>query len=351
MNPNKNINLILGGGGVKGIAFIGALQRARQEKYCFKNFAGVSAGSIVGSLMASGFSPFELVKILEELRFEKIKMEEVIKRVPVISQYKDYMLSSEAYRKYDVKSFFNYYDHDTHLRNDELLGFEGSRGNVFKSIITFCKEGCLFDGDYLEEWIYKVLKQKGVVTFADLRGGVADEVNPMGYKVRMTAVDANRGKLVVLPDDIIFYDMNPDRLEVSKAVRMSSSVPFVFKPVVVRRKEGTNIKSYNLVDGGVLDSLPFWLVSNLEKNRYKNIGIKLIKTKNGIIKPDTPLKVLKHIISSVHDFGVPDNIDFSDRNIIKINTGGISFLDFDLSIKEKEFLIKAGNDTAEKFFS
>jgi len=32
----------------------------------------------------------------------------------------------------------------------------------------------------------------------------------------MTAVDANRGRIVVLPDDISYYGIDPDRLEVAK---------------------------------------------------------------------------------------------------------------------------------------
>jgi len=46
--------------------------------------------------------------------------------------------------------------------------------------------------------VYKTLKRKGIKTFADLRGGRTDRTNPNGYKVRMTAVDANRGRIVVL---------------------------------------------------------------------------------------------------------------------------------------------------------
>jgi len=40
----------------------------------------------------------------------------------------------------------------------------------------------------------------------------------------MTAVDANRGRIVVLPDDISYYGIDPDRLEVAKAVRMTEAV-------------------------------------------------------------------------------------------------------------------------------
>jgi len=48
--------------------------------------------------------------------------------------------------------------------------FTGYRRNLLKNIVTYSKEGCLFDGDYLEEWVYKTLKRKGIKTFADLRG-------------------------------------------------------------------------------------------------------------------------------------------------------------------------------------
>ncbi|MFZ5987255.1 MAG: patatin-like phospholipase family protein [Bacillota bacterium] len=350
-------NLVLSGGGVKGIAFIGALEIFAQRGWQFYNIAGVSAGAIVGSILAAGYSPLELRKILDSFVFEKIKISDIPVRVPIISKYMNY---NNGFRSHADEGY------EMLLTLEELInsnskvftgGLSNMRGNLFDCIHKLCKQGCLFDGDYLEEWISKVLAKKGVRTFGDLRGGLADRVNPSGYRMRMTAVDATRAKVVVLPDDIAFYGINPDSLEVAKAVRMSASVPFVFKPVELKKSEGNFVMTYNLVDGGVFDKFPFWLIehkADYSLGRHQDfniptIGMRLVGNKS-IISLDTPLTILKGIISSIHDIGVPQKLLFDHEYYIKINTSNISFLDFDLSDNEMNQLINSGRDAALKFF-
>lgn len=47
-------DLVLEGGGVKGIALLGAVQRLMAGGYRFRRVAGSSAGAIVGALVAAG---------------------------------------------------------------------------------------------------------------------------------------------------------------------------------------------------------------------------------------------------------------------------------------------------------
>jgi len=150
----------------------------------------------------------------------------------------------------------------------------------------------------------------------------------------MTAVDANRGRIVVLPDDISYYGIDPDRLEVAKAVRMSTSVPFAFKPVEVLKKDGGSVKKHYLVDGGVLDNLPVWLIQ-------PSMAIPLIvcelKGRDKLFSIMTPLNILKGLVSAVHDFGIPNIKHYKNSYLVRIYTGDISFLDLKLSEKDKNF--------------
>src|SRR5215212_391067 len=60
------------GGGVKGIALVGALEAAREhgiERWV--NVAGTSAGAIIASLLAVGYEPRELRRILEETNYDQ----------------------------------------------------------------------------------------------------------------------------------------------------------------------------------------------------------------------------------------------------------------------------------------
>lgn len=338
-------NLILSGGGIKGIAYIGMFEAAEEKGFNFRNIAGVSAGAMVGAFSGAGYKACELKDILYEFDFEKAKIQNVALQVPAIERFVDYYENSRYVGEKNFESFLKLGAVQT-VSIDNSSGmdekFSGYRGSFFKNVITYSKEGSLFDGDYIEEWIYKTLLRKGVKTFADLRGGKPDKSNPNGYKVRMTTVDANRGRIVVLPDDISFYGIDPDRLEVAKAVRMSSSVPFAFKPVEIYKKVGSKTKKHYLVDGGVLDNFPLWLI---EGSRTPLIGC-VLRGKNKIFSIMTPFNILKGLISAVHDFGIPHAKHYKNCFVVRINTGDVSFLDFNLSDKEKEYLINSGRRAA-----
>jgi NTE family protein len=241
---------------IRGIAYSGAYEVAEKRGYSFVNIAGVSAGAIAGSVIGAGYSAATFKELIGSFDYEKIKVDEIPKRVPVVARYiqfsREYRYPPEVLVKFFLCQPVNF-ERTTEYQGYNP-GFNGNRAALIKNIVTYSKEGCLFDGDYLEEWIYGMLKNRGIRTFGDLKSGLPDEVNPSGYKVRVLAVDATREKVIVLPDDAIFYGINPDDLEVAKAVRMSASVPFAFKPVELKKKEGNIIKSYNIVDGGVLDN-------------------------------------------------------------------------------------------------
>ena len=53
-------DLVCKGGGVKGIALLGAIYYLEEKGYTFQNFAGTSAGAIVSSLLAVGYTGKEL---------------------------------------------------------------------------------------------------------------------------------------------------------------------------------------------------------------------------------------------------------------------------------------------------
>lgn len=64
-------SLVLEGGGIKGIAHVGALQAIKEKEVCIKHIAGTSAGSQVATLYAAGFSQSEIKEIMEKTPFKK----------------------------------------------------------------------------------------------------------------------------------------------------------------------------------------------------------------------------------------------------------------------------------------
>lgn len=59
-----DITLVLGGGGIKGIAHIGVLHVLEQAKLSIRAIAGTSAGSIVGALYAAGYKARQIEHII-----------------------------------------------------------------------------------------------------------------------------------------------------------------------------------------------------------------------------------------------------------------------------------------------
>lgn len=64
----KKLGLVLGGGGLKGLAHIGVLQVLAENNIPVASLSGTSAGSIIASLLAAGMSPYEMERVVLNLR-------------------------------------------------------------------------------------------------------------------------------------------------------------------------------------------------------------------------------------------------------------------------------------------
>ena len=336
----KRLSIVMSGGGVKGIAYAGIFDVIRRKGFLPVNLAGVSSGAIAAALGGAGYNAEEMWNTLEALELEKFNPNTIEKRVPAVRYFAAYASKSKLRPAESVEDFLNQYaNRGRYMRRDR----SDMRRGIIQGIVKLCKDGCLFDGDRLEEWIAEALRKKGIRTFADLRGGRPDKNNPSGYKVRMTGVDCNRMKIVTLPDDAAFYGIDPDDLEVARAVRISTAVPFAFKPVVISKKEENSTVHYNLVDGGVFDSFPTWLMGD---GGIPIAGFRLYSSEKKVINLKTPLSVFKSLVTAVHDIGVPEGNPAVLAYTGEIDTGSVHFLDFDLSPEQKESLFESGRKAA-----
>ncbi|HEX7065086.1 MAG TPA: patatin-like phospholipase family protein [Bacillales bacterium] len=193
------IDGVFSGGGMKAIALVGALQVMEERGYSFRQVAGTSAGALVAALVASGYRSSEVTKIMKETEFSKL------------------------------------------LDNKKtMIPFPFMRW-----LRVYWKLG-MYKGDALEKWIRKLLRDKGVDTFADLPEG----------SLKVVASDLSKGRILVIPDDLERYGILPEKFSVARAVRMSSGLPFFYEPILLYDRTGG--KSV-IVDGGVLSNFPLWL--------------------------------------------------------------------------------------------
>src|SRR5438552_4198791 len=71
----QRADLVLEGGGVKGVGLLGAVLTLAEAGYSFPRVAGTSAGAIVASLVTAyqkaGFDLHELVEVMNDVRYER----------------------------------------------------------------------------------------------------------------------------------------------------------------------------------------------------------------------------------------------------------------------------------------
>lgn len=269
--------LIFEGGGVKGIAYTGALQKLEElgvlEK--IKYVSGTSAGSQAALLVACGYSAEEIEKHIMDAPFTK------------------FLDSSWGFIRDIYRLIFKY-------------GF--------------------YKGEYLEKYIDNlVFKKIGIknINFENL-------YNKTGIELRITGTCLTTNKL-----EWFDYKLTP-KMSVSKAVLISSSIPFIFKPVIHENKL--------YVDGGCLNNMPTnafdgksTLALNLE-DCYESLDIKNFKQFSESLI-NTVLKKANYKEKII-------NVDTID-----INTGKISAVNFNLSKEDKLNLKENGYKAVTDFLS
>lgn len=286
-----DIDGVFSGGGIKGLALIGAYQAIEERGLRFKRVAGTSAGAIVAAFIAAGYSSNELKDIMEEANIKKLLDPNAGISIPFIKWFRIY------YR----------------------LG--------------------LYKGAVLENWIEQKLKARGIYTFADLPE----------KSLRVIASDLSNGRLLVLPDDLEKYGIAPETFPVARAIRMSASLPYFFEPVKLRSLEGISL----LVDGGVLSNFPMWLFDreNVKKIRPV-IGVKL--SHNSIERPknkvNNAIELYSALFQTMKDAHDSRYISRKhEKNIIFIPTEGVQTTEFELSKEKKNELIQMGKYQGELF--
>ncbi|RKL66663.1 phospholipase [Salipaludibacillus neizhouensis] len=280
------------GGGVRGIAFIGAIQAMEEEKVEWERLAGTSAGAVIAALLASGYKSYEIRDRLSEIDFSKLRGRTILNRVPIFGIFLELIV---------------------HL-------------GVYKN-------------DYLETWVDTLLSEKGIKTFADLPDG----------KLKIIASDVSSGQMLILPDDLDRYRMTPADLKVSTAVMMSASLPFFFRPVIWKSKDRN--KSY-ILDGGLLSNFPIWIFDT-DNPRFPTFGFHFVKDEVSIdaVIP-TPIHLCKNIFKTMlqaHDLRHMNEETF--ERTIQIPTGDIIATDFELNEDEIDFLYKSGYTSTKEFLS
>jgi NTE family protein len=316
----NQIDIVLEGGGVRCVGLCGAITYLADQGYRFRRVAGNSAGAFTGAFLAA----------LEARGEPPQRVTEIARGIPY-HRFAD--CTSPAGRMPVLRPFV-----------------EG---------LHLARNGGLHDGDALHEWIADKLAALGVHTFRDLRlpddeaAGLPPEQR---YRLVVIASDLTLHRPVRLPWDYPMYGLDPDEQPVADAIRMSTSIPFYFKPVHLYDSDGA---AHVLVDGGVFTNYPITIFDppDGEVPDHPAIGVRLV-ARNQPPNPRTihgPLSLALGLMDSVmgawdamhvHDQAVIDRTIFVDTSHC-----GVNAVSFDIKPHQEDLLLDSGRAAAAEFHS
>jgi NTE family protein len=282
-----NIDGVFEGGGIKGLAHLGAIEVMEKAGYRWERLAGTSAGSIVAALLAVGYNAKEIIQLMLEFPFEKIEQKTPLSRLPLLGPW----LSL---------TFLN---------------------GVYKLTV-------------LEKWMKDVLWKKGKYSFGDLPEN----------KLKIVTTDLSKNRMTILPDDLPLYGVNPKTFPISRAVLMSCSVPFIFVPNHIRGNtivDGAILSNYPI---WIFDSegLPRWPTIG-----FRLSGPEFVPQSEKIKGPVKTMFALARTMMEAHDKRYIEKAAVARTVFIKGIEIGIT--DFRLDFERKLQLIELGRTAAHRF--
>lgn len=279
------------GGGVKGIAFIGAVAEMEASGYVWEKVAGTSAGSVVAALIAAGYRSEELTSIFMKMNYADLLKATGWRRVPVLGP-----------------------------------------------LYNLCSQKGLYPVRLFEEMIDSLLRAKGISTFGDLPP----------EKLRIIASDITGGKMLILPDDLPAFDIDPLSFPIARAVRMSSSIPYFFQPALLQREKVTHY----IVDGGLLSNFPVWLFDVEGIPEWPTIGFRLHDSTIDMdyAKITGLFSFSKALVSTMLE--AHDRLHVQKAHAVRtifVQTLGVKATQFNLSDRVRQELYCSGQKAARSF--
>jgi NTE family protein len=294
---------VFSGGGIKGLAFAGALQAAAEAGYDeWDKVAGTSAGAITAMALAVGYDAAGLRAQLDS---------------------------------FDFGSLADY----------------GALGKLEIPINLIRLDGVTM-GRKLSAWIEQLLEEapRPATTFGDLEPG----------RLQVVGADIAHSRMVVFPDDVGLYvdedgrPLLPAEFPIADAVRISAGYPYFFPPVHLR--DGQTHKQGVLVDGGVTSTYPVFLFDRAHP-AHPTWGFRLYAGDpperpsyteiEGLLWPIDTLKAI--VDTSTNALDRFELKAFGARTVA-IPTGDIETLDFALTAEQKRDLYERGYQAAKAFF-
>lgn len=366
-------NIVLAGGSVKVIAYAGFLKAIEQldkniiDLKEIKRVAGTSGGAIAALLLCLGYDSQNAADIIQKFDFKKV-LDDPVNGKATNAKFLHSVEKHEA-------------GHSAFLSKVPVKPVKIPL--LHREINQFG----LYQGDYLRDWIDEIIctRIKKItsgrfdgknLTFKELHE--LSLLYPNIFRdLYVVGVNVNTGKKTIFNHE----NQNVDNVIIADAIRISMSIPFLFKPhhvyYKVDGKRVVDAKRHLWVDGGWFDNYPIRIFDDIKycstptnhpvNSIYFNpetIGCQLVSSaqKNYFegIDTEAPEKDINNIVN----FGLAlfkgslakqkddhDLIPEDKARTIYINNLGISMLAFNLSEQQQLALKASGQQSTEIYFT
>ncbi len=318
-------NLVFKGGGVRGIAYLGALQFLYEKGLMrsIERVAGTSAGAITATVLSMNFSSFdEIHRISDSLEYRKVPSE-------------------------GTKT-------EEHVRflKASPLAIRNQFRSVFKNVqcsMRFIQDRGWYSSDYFYTWLKNVIAEQFTVakdsyTFADFRN---PEIHAGGrdfLDLYITGTDiSNRMSRV------FSYETTPD-MEVALAARISMSIPFYFESIEYQYPGTSEPQSY--ADGGIMWNYP---INLFDDPRYGKKIVNGVNTETlGMFIFTSPSETRYKKVDGLVDYlsALFESLLLVQEHLIAMNEknkGRTIFID-DKGVPSTYFDVDTGDETYRKLY-
>lgn len=290
-------HLVFKGGGVKGIAYVGAMKALEEANIStqINGFAGTSAGSIIAALGACRISSDTLNTFLASTNYENFK----------------------------------------------------DKGNILNFLTDLAKKFGLYEGDYfLDSWFKVFLQQQGInpdITFQEV-------YTQFGTTLKVFSTDLNTQKIQE------FSIATTPNVQIAMAVRASMSIPLFFR---AWQFPDSIPNDHIFVDGGVMYNYPIDTFDGPTIPPQSTLGFFLTDLHNastpndltyGIDYLETYIKSLFEALLNSQDLMIQKNL-YEDKRTIQIDDLGISATDFDITPQQVQALYNSGYSATKAYLA
>jgi predicted acylesterase/phospholipase RssA len=285
---------IFEGGGAKGIAHVGAYAAADEMSFEFVGVAGASAGAIIASLIAVGFSPNDIfnpavegenifaahdLSPLQALGEKDWRHFQRLRRIWLRLWIPIFILFAATF----IARFLGWAmtARILGLVTIFLIAATGLRGMVL------WKARGIFDPAHFTQHLNAVLRKRVLAVYQQLglpHGEIPENIRFKDIDPRMVPGFC---RLKIVATDIsgqqlrLFDHRTPD-VVVAEAVAASIAIPGLFKPAAIPSfcDEGKTAFARYYADGGLVSNLPVWCFSEekaaAERRRPNSLAIPIV---------------------------------------------------------------------------